>query len=99
MKHQKGTEYNYQGLVRYVLGKRGEDNPLCMFCSQFVAGLLVKAGIGDIGKEPCFTSPKDIAVLGVESGIYRLYEEEARLYSGERIRKTVKEFMRCGISG
>lgn len=98
MKHQKETKYNYQGLVRYGLGKRGEDSPLCMFCSQFVVSLLVKAGIDDIGKEPCFISPKDIVALEAESGIYRLYEGEAELYSGERIRKIVKEFMRCGIS-
>ncbi len=69
-----------------------------MFCSQFVASLLTEAGIDGIGKESCFTSPKDIAALGVESGIYRLYEGEAELYSGERIRKIIKEFMRCSIS-
>lgn len=98
MEHQEETRYDYQGLVRYVMGKRGADNPFCMFCSQFVASLLVKTGIGGIGKEPCFTSPQDIAALGAESGVYRLYEGEARLYSGERIRRTVRELMRCGIS-
>ncbi len=98
MEHREETRYDYQGLVRYVMGKRGADNPFCMFCSQFVASLLVKTGIGGIGKEPCFTSPQDIAALGAESGVYRLYEGEARLYSGERIRRTIRELMRCGIS-
>ena len=98
MEHQEETQYDYQGLVRYIIGKREEDNPFCMFCSQFVASLLVKTGIGGIGKEPCFTSPQDIAALGAESGVYRLYEGEARLYSGERIRRTVRELMRCGVT-
>lgn len=98
MEHQEETQYDYQGLVRYIIGKREEDKPFCMFCSQFVASLLVKTGIGGIGKEPCFTSPQDIAALGAESGVYRLYEGEARLYSGERIRRTVRELMRCGTT-
>lgn len=98
MEHQEETQYDYQGLVRYIIGKREEDNPFCMFCSQFVASLLVKTGIGGIGKEPCFTSPQDIAALGAESGVYRLYEGEARLYSGERIRRIVRELMRCGTT-
>lgn len=50
MEHREETRYDYQGLVRYVMGKRGADNPFCMFRAQFVASLLVKTGIGGIGK-------------------------------------------------
>lgn len=87
MKHQRQTEYNYAGLINYVLGKREETNGYRMFCSQFIVYLFRKLGIDAINKEPCFTSPEDIAGLGEESGMYHLYDGKAAFYDKEKVRK------------
>lgn len=87
MKYQRQTEYNYAGLINYVLGKREETNGYRMFCSQFIMYLFRKLGIDAIHKEPCFTSPEDIAGLGEDSGMYHLYDGRAAFYDKEKIMK------------
>lgn len=95
MKRQKQTEYNYFGLVNYVLGRREETNGCRMFCSQFIMYLFRKLDINVIKKEPCFTSPEDIAALGKEAGIYHLYDGKAEFYSKERIRELYEFIVTC----
>lgn len=92
-KNDRDTKYNYQGLIRYILGRKEETNPYCMFCSQFVRYLFGQIGIELVKKEPCFTSPEDIASLDAGSGVYRLYDGEAGLYRKERILETVRSVM------
>ena len=58
-----------------------------MLCSQFLMYLFRKMGIDAIHKEPCFTSPEDIAGLGEDSGMYHLYDGRAALYDKEKIMK------------
>lgn len=92
-KRKKRTQYNYQGLLYYVLGREEETDPVCMFCSQFVMYLLQRAGFNPLGKELCFVSPEDIASLNAESGVYRLYDGKSELYQKEKVREAVKNNM------
>ncbi len=92
-KQKEKTQYNYRGLLSYALGKKEETDPMRMFCSQFVMYLLQKTCPGLPGKEPCFTSPEDIASLGAESGVYRLYDGKSGLYQKEKIRETINMLM------
>lgn len=92
-KQNKRTQYNYQGLLQYVLDRKEETDPMCMFCSQFVIYLLQRAGFNPLGKELCFVSPEDIASLDAESGVYRLYDGKSELYQKGEVREAVKLLM------
>ncbi|NBH15636.1 hypothetical protein D3Z36_16110 [Lachnospiraceae bacterium] len=92
-KQKERTQYNYQGLLHYVLGRKEETDPMRMFCSQFAMYLLQKAGFKPLGKELCFTAPEDIASLGTESGVYRLFDGESGLYQKGKVRETVNLLM------
>lgn len=85
MKRQKKTEYNYFGLVNYILKREEETDGYRMFCSQFIVYLFQRIGIDLIEKQPCFVTPEDIAALEIENGIYRLYDGNAEFYCKEKI--------------
>lgn len=78
MRQKKMTEYNYHGLINYVLKKEVETTSKTMFCSQYIAYLLQKAGIRGIDKAPCFVSPKDLE--GIELERQCIYIGDAECY-------------------
>lgn len=90
IKHQKKTSYNYRGLINYVLGKWDKTEPNNMFCSEFIMYLFGELGISVIEKAPCFTSPKDIADLNEQTGVYRLYDGSVKYYNKGKILEIIE---------